>query len=77
MYVSCKIRLVLVGINLLFKKIYFFLLFVFYLYFCIWFLSMVGMFFFNMVFIVEGIDFVFRWKVVFKIIGILISLKNW
>lgn len=77
MYVSCKIRLVLVGINLLFKKIYFFLLFVFYLYFCIWFLSMVGMFFFNMVFIVDGIDFVFRWKVVFKIIGILISLKNW
>lgn len=77
MYVSCKIILVLVGINLLFKKIYFFLLFVFYLYFCIWFLSMVGMFFFNMVFIVEGIDFVFRWKVVFKIIGILISLKNW
>lgn len=77
MYVSCKIRLVLVGINLLFKKIYFFLLFVFYLYFCIWFLSMVGMFFFNMVFIVEGIDFVFRWKVVFNIIGILISLKNW
>lgn len=77
MYVSCKIILVLVGINLLFKKIYFFLLFVFYLYFCIWFLSMVGMFFFNMVFIVEGIDFVFRWKVVFNIIGILISLKNW
>lgn len=77
MYVSCKIILVLVGINLLIKKIYFFLLFVFYLYFCIWFLSMVGMFFFNMVFIVEGIDFVFRWKVVFNIIGILISLKNW
>lgn len=77
MYVSCKIILVLVGINLLFKKIYFFLLFVFYLYFCIWFLSMVGMFFFNMVFIVEGIDFVFRWKVVINIIGILISLKNW
>lgn len=77
MYVSCKIILVLVGINLLFKKIYFFLLFVFYLYFCIWFLCMVGMFFFNMVFIVEGIDFVFRWKVVFNIIGILISLKNW
>lgn len=77
MYVSCKIILVFVGINLLFKKIYFFLLFVFYLYFCIWFLSMVGMFFFNMVFIVEGIDFVFRWKVVFNIIGILISLKNW
>lgn len=77
MYVSCKIILVLVGINLLFKKIYFFLLFVFYLYFCIWFLSIVGMFFFNMVFIVEGIDFVFRWKVVFNIIGILISLKNW
>lgn len=77
MYVSCEIILVLVGINLLFKKIYFFLLFVFYLYFCIWFLSMVGMFFFNMVFIVEGIDFVFRWKVVFNIIGILISLKNW
>lgn len=77
MYVSCKIILVLVGINLLFKKIYFFLLFVFYLYFCIWFLSMVGIFFFNMVFIVEGIDFVFRWKVVFNIIGILISLKNW
>lgn len=77
MYVSCKIILVLVGINFLFKKIYFFLLFVFYLYFCIWFLSMVGMFFFNMVFIVEGIDFVFRWKVVFNIIGILISLKNW
>lgn len=77
MYVSCKIILVLVGINLLFKKLYFFLLFVYYLYFCIWFLSMVGMFFFNMVFIVEGIDFVFRWKVVFNIIGILISLKNW